>query len=119
MTNLSDLTLLIVDPSEQMGFSLRKSFVDAGANTHVVSNFAVAEKLVETKKIDAALVHFSTDADTVAFCKLLSAKNIPCIFTSEPPPRYSKRRPMSEAIVAIQAVLAEQPQRVSSRVAHH
>ena len=50
MTNLSDLTLLIVDPSEQTGFELRRSFVDAGANTHLVSNFAVAEKLVETKR---------------------------------------------------------------------
>ena len=46
-------------------------------------------------------MHFSTDADTVTFCKLLSAKNIACIFTSEPPPRYAERKPMSEAIVAV------------------
>ena len=68
MTNLSDLTLLIVDPSEQTGFSLRKSFVDAGANTHVVSNFTVAEKLVETKTLDAALMHISTRCQ---HCRLL------------------------------------------------
>ena len=78
MTNLSDLTLLIVDPSEQTGCSLRKSFADAGgANTHVANNFAVAEKLVETKKIDAALVHFSTDADTVAILQITFGKEHP------------------------------------------
>ena len=119
MTNLSDLNVLIVDPSGHTGFELRKSFVNAGANTHVVGNFTAAEKFVETKKVDAALVHFSTDADTIAFCKLLSQKNIPCIFTSEPPARYATRRPLSEAIIAVQAVLAEQPQRVSSQAAHH
>ena len=53
MTNLSDLTVLIVDPSDQTGAEYRKSFVNAGADAHVVKNFSAAEKLVETKKIDA------------------------------------------------------------------
>jgi hypothetical protein len=108
VTNLSDLTVLIVDPSGQTGFEYRKSFVDAGAAAHVIGNFAAAEKLLETKKIDAAVVHYSRDAETVSFCRVLTLKNIPCIFTSEPPARYPTRKPMSEAILAVQAILARQ-----------
>ena len=106
MTNLSGLTVLIVDPSEQTGAEYRKSFVNAGADAHVVKNFSAAEKLVETKKIDAALVHYAKDVETVSFCRLLYLKNIPCIFTAEPPQRYPKRKPMAEALAAVQAILS-------------
>ena len=106
MTNLSDLTVLIVDPSEQTGAEYRKSFIDAGADAHVVRTFSVAEKLVENKNIDAALVHYAEDAETVSFCRLLYLKNIPCIFTAEPPQRYPTRKPMAEALVAVQAILS-------------
>ena len=108
MTNLSDLTVLIVDPSGQTGVDYRKSFVDAGADAHVVGAFAAAERLLETKKIDAAVVPYSRDAETVSFYRLLALKNIPCIFTSEPPARYPTRQRMSEAILAVRAILARQ-----------
>jgi hypothetical protein len=119
MTNLSDLNVLIVDLSGLDGSELRKMFINACAITHVAESYATATTLIENTKIDAVLMPFATDGQTITFSKALSEKNIPCIFTSEPPPRYSNRRPMSEAIVAIQAVLAQQPQGVSNRVAHH
>jgi len=106
VTNISDLTVLIVDPSGQTGFDYRKSFVDAGAGAHVIGTFAAAERLLETKKIDAAVVPYSRDAETVSFYRLLALKNIPCIFTSEPPARYPIRKPMSETILTVQAILA-------------
>jgi hypothetical protein len=122
MTNLSDLTVLIVDLSRLDGSELRRMFVNACAATHVAETYAAARKLVESTKIDAVLLPFSTDAETISFCKMLSQKSIPRIFTSEPPPRCSKRRAMSEVVIAIHAVLAQRPpvvrgdkQRPSSR----
>ena len=106
MTNLSDLTALLVDPSEQTGAEYRKSFINAGADAHVVKNFSAAEKLVETKKIDAALIHYAQDVQTVSFCRLLYLKNIPCIFTAEPPQRYPTRKPMAEALATVRAILS-------------
>ena len=107
MTNLKDLTVLIVDPLGLMGFNYRRSFVAAGADAHVVSNFSAAQKLVETKKISAAILPYAQDAETVGFCRLLALKSVPCIFTSEPLARYPTRRPMSEAVLAVQELLSE------------
>ena len=104
MTNLCDLHVLIVDRSDYSGFELRNSFMKAGANTHVVSSFASAAKLVRNTKIDVALVEYSTDSETIAFLRTLSELNIPCVFTSEPTARYTRPR-KSEMVAAVQDVL--------------
>ena len=108
MTLLNDLNVLIVDRSDYAGFDLRNAFVKAGANTHVVSNFASATKLLTNKKIDAVLVEFSTDPDTVMFCKMASELAVPCVFTCEPPPRYAAaRKDKPQVVAAIQTILAD------------
>ena len=112
MTTLSELHVLIVDVTGRDGSELCRIFGHTCARTDVAASYPIAYSLIESTKVDAVLLPFATDPDTIAFCKVLSQKGIACIFTSEPPPRYSKRRPMSDAIVAIHKVLAENPETV-------
>ena len=108
MTHLNDRTILIVDRTNSLGVNLRNAFMKTGANTHVVGSFAAAAKLLESKRIDAVLVEFSTDSDTVAFCKTLSGRSVPCIFTCEPLPRYMPaRKEMLDVVTAIRNVVAD------------
>jgi hypothetical protein len=109
MTTLSDLNVLIVDLSGQDGSELHRMFAHECARTDVAESYPVAYALIGNTKVDAVLLPFATDPDTIAFCKALSEKGIASIFTSEPPPHYSQRRPMSDTIVAIHKVLAEKP----------
>ena len=87
MTNIPSLSVLIVDRSNDTAFDLRRAFVNAGVNTHVVGGFASAQTMIDNKHIDAVLVEFSLDADTVAFCNALSLRSIPRFFTCKPPTR--------------------------------
>jgi len=108
MTTLNNLSVLIIDPNGEAAFELRQSFIAAGAATHVVATFASAEKLLDSKTIDAVILPYSQDPETVAFCRTISERNIPPVFTSEPPPRYSAKRRMSSAIIAVKGLIAEQ-----------
>lgn len=107
MTSLSDLSILIVDPNGEAAFVLRQSFIAAGAKTHVVENLAAAERFLGVKSIDAVVLPYSQDPQTVNFCRLLASQNIPSVFTSEPPARYPTRRPLSGAIIAVKGLIAE------------
>jgi hypothetical protein len=107
MTTLNDLSILIIDPKGESAFGLRQSFVAAGAKAHVVESLAVAELLLDAKTIDAVVLPYSRDPQTVAFCRLLAARNTPSVFTSEPPARYPTRRHMSGAIIAVRGLVAE------------
>jgi DNA-binding NtrC family response regulator len=108
MTSLKNLSVLIIDPNGEMAFDLRQSLTAAEAATHVVANFASAEKLLDAKTIDAVILPYSQDPQTVAFCRAISDRNIPSVFTSEPPARYSAKRRMSSAIIAVKGLIAEQ-----------
>ncbi|WP_045835965.1 hypothetical protein [Hyphomicrobium sp. 99] len=108
MTTLKNISVLIVDANGESAFDLRQSFTNAGATTHVVSNFVSAEKLLESKTIDAVVLPYSQDPETVAFCRVITERNIPPVFTSEPPPRYPVKRRMSSAIIAVKGLIAEQ-----------
>jgi hypothetical protein len=119
MTALSNLNVLVVDLSGLEGSELSKIFANACAKTHVASSYATAIKLFGSTQIDAAVLKFSDDEETVAFCKTLSEMNIPFVFASEPPPRYLKRKPRSEAIVAIQSMLVQQAPKVPKHHARH
>jgi hypothetical protein len=110
MTTLKDLSILIVDHKGSGAFELRQSFIAAGAKTHVVECLAFAEKLLDAKTIDAVVLPYSQDPLTVAFCRMLSMRNVPVVFTSEPPARYPTRRQMSGAIIAVQGLIAEKGQ---------
>ncbi len=108
MTSLHDLSVLIVDPNGEVAFELRQSFIAVGARTHVVASFALAEKLLGVKTIDAVVLPYSQDPETISFCRLIAERNIPSVFTSEPPPRYQTSRQMSRAIIAVKGLIAEQ-----------
>jgi hypothetical protein len=106
MTNLHNLNVLVVDRFDYTGCALRDAFIKAGANTHVVGSLAAAHLLLETKHLDAVIVEFSTDPETVQFCKTLSELSLPCIFTYEPPYRYDDARKKGGKLVdAIRKVL--------------
>jgi hypothetical protein len=107
MTTLNELSILIVDPKGDAAFGLRQSFVAAGAKAHVVESLAFAEKLLNVKSIDAVVLPYSQDPETIAFCRLLAARAIPSVFTSEPPARYPTRRQMSGAIIAVKGLVVE------------
>jgi len=107
MTSLRDLSILIVDPNGEAAFALRQSFVAAGAKTHVVESLALAERFLASKSIDAVVLPYSHDPYTVNFCRMLSTHDIPAVFTSEPPARYPTRRQMSNAIIAVKGLIAE------------
>ncbi|MET0407298.1 MAG: hypothetical protein ABW006_02910 [Hyphomicrobium sp.] len=107
MTSLNDLSILVVDPNGESAFGLRQSFISAGAKTHVVGNLTAASTLLDAKNINAVVLPYSQDPDTVTFCRMLALRNIPSVFTSEPPPRYATRRQMSGAIIAVQSLIAE------------
>lgn len=107
MTSLMNLSVLIVDSDGEAAFGLRQSFVAAGAKAHVVANLAAAERLLEAKSIDAVVLPYSQDPQTVDFCRMLGVRNIPSVFTSEPPPRYPTRQQMSGAIIAVKGLIAE------------
>lgn len=107
MTTLKNLSVLIVDPNGETAFDLRQSFITAGATTHVVANFVTAEKLLDSKKIDAVILPYSQDPETIAFCRAIAERSIPPVFTSEPPSRYPVKRQMSNAIIAVKGLIAE------------
>lgn len=107
MTSLKDLSILIVDPDGDSAFGLRQSFISAGAKTHVVGSLTFAERLLDAKSIDAVILPYSATPRTVEFCRLLADRNIPSVFTSEPPARYPTRRPLSSAIIAVKGLIAE------------
>jgi hypothetical protein len=107
MTSLKDLSILIVDPDGEAAFGLRQSFIAAGAKSHVVQSLAFAERLLDVKTFDAVVLPYSQDPQTVSICRTLSRRNIPSVFTSEPPARYSSRRQMSGAIIAVKGLIAE------------
>ncbi len=111
MQSLEHVNVVIVDPDNYGGYELRSSFVGAGATTHVVRTLSAATQLVECKKIDAAIVEFSTDRETADFCNTLAELSIPCIYTSEPPgserPRRNSRSSRSDIVSAIRDVLAQ------------
>jgi hypothetical protein len=107
MTSLKDLCVLIVDPNGEAAFALRQSFIAAGAKTHVVENLSSAERLLATKVIDAVVLPYSHDTRTIDFCRMLSVREIPSVFTGEPPARYPIRREMSNAILAVKGLIAE------------
>lgn len=107
MTTLTELSILIVDPKGDAAFGLRQSFIAAGAKAHVVESLAFAERLLDAKSIDAVVLPYSQDPQTVAFCRMLAARSIPSVFTSEPPARYPTRRQMSGAIIAVKGLVAE------------
>lgn len=108
MTTLKNISVLIIDPDGEAAFELRQSFIAAGATTHVVSNLAAAERLLDAKTIDAVILPYAQTPETVAFCRAMAARNIPPVFTSEPPARYQAKRRMSSAILAVKALIAEQ-----------
>jgi hypothetical protein len=107
MTSLSDLSILIVDPNGEAAFGLRQSFIAAGAKAHVVENFAFAERLLNAKIVDAVVLPYAQNPETVAFCRMLANRNIPSVFTSEPPARYPTHRRMSGAIIAVKGLISE------------
>jgi hypothetical protein len=107
MTSLTNLSILIVDPNGEAAFALRQSFVAAGAKTHVVQALSSAERLVASKTIGAVVLPYSQDPQTVDFCRMLSSRDIPSVFTSEPPARYPTRRGLSNAIIAVKGLIAE------------
>ncbi len=107
MTSLKDLSILIVDPNGEAAFALRQSFISAGAKTHVVESLVLAERFLSSKAIDAVVLPYSHDPQTIGFCRMLSVRNIPSVFTSEPPARYPTRREMSNAIIAVKGLIAE------------
>ncbi|MFT3731076.1 MAG: hypothetical protein QM780_06565 [Hyphomicrobium sp.] len=107
MTSLKDLSILIVDPNGEAAFGLRQSFIAAGAKAHVVESLAFAERLLEAKTIDAVVLPYSQDPLTVSFCRSLAMRNIPSVFTSEPPARYPTRNRLSGAIIAVKGLIAE------------
>ena len=108
MTTLKNISVLIIDPNGEAAFELRQSFIAAGAITHVVANLTSAETMIDAKAIDAVILPYSQTPETVAFCRALAARNIPAVFTSEPPARYPVKRRMSNAIIAVKALIAEQ-----------
>lgn len=107
MTSLNSLSILVVDPNGEAAFSLRQSFVAAGAKAHVVESLALAWKFLNVKAIDAVVLPYSQDTETVEFCRELGIRGIPSVFTSEPPARYHTRRRMSDAIIAVKGLIAE------------
>lgn len=107
MTSLQDLSILIVDPNGEAAFGLRQSFIAAGAKAHVVESLAFAERLLDAKNIDAVVLPYSQDPQTIGFCRMLSVRNIPSVFTSEPPARYPTRQQMSGAIIAVKGLIDE------------
>jgi hypothetical protein len=107
MTSLKDLSILIVAPNGEAAFGLRQSFIAAGAKAHVVENLVFARRLLETKAFDAVVLPYSQDPQTVCMCRTLAQRNIPSIFTSEPPARYPSRKRMSGAIMAVKGLISE------------
>jgi len=68
MTQLSSFNILIVDyPGAS---DLRARLIRSGATVHVVSA-AASIVLARQKRIDAAFIGFSVDADTVRLCQRL------------------------------------------------
>lgn len=107
MTSLQNLSVLIVDPDGEAAFGLRQSFVAAGAKAHVVESLTFAERLLDAKNMDAVVLPYSQDPQTIGFCRMLSERNIPAVFTSEPPARYPTRRQLSGAIIAVKGLIDE------------
>lgn len=76
---MTALNVVIVERPNFVGGNLRNSFTGV-AKTHVVRSFAAADALIETKKIDAAVIRFCRDDDTEAFCRKLARLGIPYIY---------------------------------------
>ena len=107
MTHLHERNVLIIDRSNYARFDLRHAFINA--NTHVVSSFASAASLLANKRIDAVLLEFSTDPETVSFCKTLSALSVPCIFTGEwAAAIHIARKDNREVVAPIHNLVADQ-----------
>jgi CheY-like chemotaxis protein len=107
MTSLSNLSILVVDPNGEAGFDLSQSLLSAGAKTHVVQSLNAAMTLLNAKRVDAVVLPYSREPQTVTFCMDLNTRSIPTVFTSEPPTRYPVRRRMSGAIAAVQNLIAD------------
>jgi len=77
-------TVVIVDRSSHWGFNLRERLVSSGAHVHVVNSFASALRFARTKRIDAVVVEFDSDVNTIGFCKTLAELKIPYVFSPVP-----------------------------------
>ena len=77
-------SIVIVDPSRTSGVGLRNCLTRAGDTAHVFSNFASALKMVERKKVDAVVVDFDTDRETVTFCDAVRSLGVQVVYSSSP-----------------------------------
>jgi hypothetical protein len=76
--------ILIVDASRSSGVQLRNSLASGEDTVHVVSSFAPALQLLQRKKIDTAVVEFSSDKATTNFCNAARELGVPVVYTSPP-----------------------------------
>lgn len=79
---MTSKSIVIVDPRSTSGVGLRNSLTRAGDTAHVFSNFPSALKMVERKKVDAVVVDFDTDKETVTFCDAVRSLGVAVVYSS-------------------------------------
>jgi hypothetical protein len=106
---LLNSNVVIVERVDAGVFQLCIAFNKAGAQTHIVASLPSALQVVKSQKIDAVLIKFSRDPDTIAFCKSLSELSIPYVFTSEPMARYAvASRDVPDIVKEIKHLIVDQ-----------
>lgn len=81
---MSSKSIVVVDRSRSSGVAWRECLARSGDTAHILSNFHSALEMIERKKIDAVLVEFDTDKETIAFCGVVHDLGIPIVYASTP-----------------------------------
>ena len=77
-------SVVVVDRSRSSGVGICNCLAKTDDTAHVFNDFPGALQLMKRKKIDAVVVEFDTDKDTLEFCDAARSLGIPVIYSSAP-----------------------------------
>ena len=82
MKSSSDISVLIVDRSQDWGPELRSRLAPLGIHVHVVCSREAALRFASAKKIDVAVLEYAMDKWTEDLCSALSGQQVPYVYTA-------------------------------------
>lgn len=75
-------SIVAVDRSRSSGLNLRDALARTGDAAHVFRNYRAALTFAEQNPVDAVVVEFGTDKETLWFCQEVASLGIQVVFCS-------------------------------------
>ena len=76
--------ILVVEGSLLSGSTVRDAFIRAGAIVHVVNNVATGNRIISSKRLDAAIIDTATETRSDLLCRELGRRGVPFFYSSFP-----------------------------------